>query len=185
MTDLAERLALAMKGPPEVKPSELAKACGIKQPSINDWLNGRTKKLEGANLLAAAECLGVLPWWLAAGKGPMRSPMSQQEIRDVIRILQGVSDETRHVLFTQIKAFEDQISEKVNEAAAENNGKIISRPSQGHERHQSAQEQGVEAPGSEPFGDGKTSLEEAAGNAQRRLKDAAATTKGKKTGQGR
>lgn len=72
MNTLAERLKKAMSGPPEVSPAELARACGIKQPSVSDWLSGRTKKLEAANMLSAAEFLGVRYWWLAAGKGPMR-----------------------------------------------------------------------------------------------------------------
>jgi transcriptional regulator with XRE-family HTH domain len=72
MSTLAERLEKAMAGPPKVTPAELARACGVKQPSISDWLSGRTKKLEASNALAAAEFLGVRYWWLAAGKGPMR-----------------------------------------------------------------------------------------------------------------
>ncbi len=124
MTDLAERLKMAMAGPPEIKPSELAKACDIKQPSINDWLNGRTKKMEGANLLAASECLNVNPLWLATGRGAMRAAMSQKDIRDVMRILQAMSEETRRTAVTLVKALENQILENVNSAPAENGGTI-------------------------------------------------------------
>lgn len=49
----------------------LARACGIKQPSVSDWMSGRTKKIEGANLLRAAGYLGVTPEWLATGRGVM------------------------------------------------------------------------------------------------------------------
>jgi len=79
MRTLAERLTEAMKGPPEIKPAELARACRIKQPSVSGWLSGKTKKLEGANLLAAAECLRVNYWWLADGSGEMRPTGKQQE----------------------------------------------------------------------------------------------------------
>ncbi|WP_231909592.1 hypothetical protein [Cupriavidus nantongensis] len=72
--DLSERLKVAMAGPPEVKPVDLARACGVRAPSVADWLNGRTKRLEGANLLAAAEFLRVNPWWLATGKGKIHAP---------------------------------------------------------------------------------------------------------------
>lgn len=74
MIELAKRLALAMAGPPETKPADLARACGVRPPSVSDWLSGKTKKLEGANLLAAAEHLRVNPWWLATGRGEMREP---------------------------------------------------------------------------------------------------------------
>lgn len=71
MSTLAERLTLAMKGETEVKAAELARACKVKPPSVADWLSGKTKKMEGANLLAAAELLKVDPWWLATGEGSM------------------------------------------------------------------------------------------------------------------
>lgn len=72
MSTLAERLALAMKGPPEIKSADLVRACKVKAPSVSDWLTGKTKKMEGANLLAAAALLNVDPWWLATGEGQMR-----------------------------------------------------------------------------------------------------------------
>lgn len=69
---LAERLKLAMAGPPKVTNSALAKACGVKPPSVTDWCSGRTKTIEAAHLLKAAEFLGVRAKWLVEGIGPMR-----------------------------------------------------------------------------------------------------------------
>jgi hypothetical protein len=74
MTTLSERLQLAMAGPPEIKAADLARAVGVRAPSVVDWQTGRTKRLEGSNLLAASEFLKVNPWWLATGKGAMRAP---------------------------------------------------------------------------------------------------------------
>lgn len=67
---LAERLVEAMKGPPKVSGVALAKACGVKPPSVSGWRTGDSKTLEGSNLLAAAKMLGVRPEWLASGIGP-------------------------------------------------------------------------------------------------------------------
>lgn len=72
MTTLQERLKLAMSGPPKVSQASLARACGIRAPSVNDWLSGKTKTIEGQNLLIAADFLKVQPMWLATGKGSMR-----------------------------------------------------------------------------------------------------------------
>jgi transcriptional regulator with XRE-family HTH domain len=69
---LAERLKIAMAGPPRVTGKALAAACGIKAPSVSGWLSGKTKTIEGRNLLAAAKKLRVEPDWLATGRGPMR-----------------------------------------------------------------------------------------------------------------
>ncbi|UOK36337.1 phage repressor protein [Pseudomonas palleroniana] len=72
MRTLQERLKLAMAGPPKVTQAALARACGIRAPSVNDWISGKTKTIEGENLLIAADYLKVMPMWLATGKGPMR-----------------------------------------------------------------------------------------------------------------
>lgn len=72
MTTLAERLKLAMEGPPKVTAAAIARACKITRPSVHAWLSGRTKTIEGANLLAAAKLLKVNPEWLTTGHGLMR-----------------------------------------------------------------------------------------------------------------
>lgn len=71
-TTLAERLKLAMAGPPKVTGRALAAYCGVAAPSVSDWLRGKSKAMEGRNLLAAAEYLKVRPKWLSEGIGPMR-----------------------------------------------------------------------------------------------------------------
>jgi len=72
METFAERLRAAMAGPPSVKQVDIARACGIKPPSVSDWLNGVSVNIQGKNLLAAAKLLNVRPEWLAKGIGPMR-----------------------------------------------------------------------------------------------------------------
>lgn len=72
MNTLSQRLLLAMKGPPEITQAELARACGIKPPSVSGWISGATKSLTGKNLIAAAKKLNVNPDWLQSNRGPMR-----------------------------------------------------------------------------------------------------------------
>lgn len=79
MSTLKERLALAMAGPPRVSQASLARACGISAPSVNDWVSGKTKTIEGKNLLNAADFLRVSPSWLAEGRGRMRKAVSGSE----------------------------------------------------------------------------------------------------------
>lgn len=71
MKTLSERLQFALGRNPDLSQAGLAKACDVRPPSVTDWLSGRTKKMEGANLLMAAQFLDVNPWWLATGKGPV------------------------------------------------------------------------------------------------------------------
>lgn len=49
---------------------DLAAACGLSTASISDWRTGKTKAIEGSNLIAASKRLGVRPEWLANGIGP-------------------------------------------------------------------------------------------------------------------
>lgn len=71
MRTLAERLRYAMEvlPPKKIKGVDLARAVGVKPPSVSDWLSGKSKTMEGENLLKAAKYLGVSPVWLATGKG--------------------------------------------------------------------------------------------------------------------
>lgn len=72
-TLLKDRLELAMKGmdnPPTH--AELARAAGVRQPSVHAWFSGGTKSLRGGTLLAVARALNVNPLWLDTGRGPMR-----------------------------------------------------------------------------------------------------------------
>lgn len=39
----------------------LARACNVKQPSVNDWESGKTKMIDGWNLISVASALGVPP----------------------------------------------------------------------------------------------------------------------------
>jgi transcriptional regulator with XRE-family HTH domain len=69
---LSERLKLAMSNA-GVSQAALARACGVKQPSVYAWLSGKSKFLRGANLLCAARFLNVSEDWLATGTGEMKS----------------------------------------------------------------------------------------------------------------
>lgn len=69
---LKDRMRKAMDGPPKITGAALARACGIKPPSVSAWLSGHTKSIDGSHLLAAARLLRVRPEWLADGLGHMR-----------------------------------------------------------------------------------------------------------------
>lgn len=69
-TTLKDRLDLLMVGKKRGTKAALARFCKVKEPSVADWFNGKTKTLEGENLLNAAKFFNVSPEWLATGKGP-------------------------------------------------------------------------------------------------------------------
>lgn len=65
---LSERLQFAMRRA-GLSQAELARACGVKAPSVHSWVSGKSKHIRSQNLLAAAKALGVSQTWLATGKG--------------------------------------------------------------------------------------------------------------------
>ena len=51
-----------------VTQQEVASAIGIKQPSLNAWLTGRTRSVRSENLIPLATYFGVDPNWLLTGR---------------------------------------------------------------------------------------------------------------------
>lgn len=113
---LKERIIDAMKGPPPVSGVELAAACGLSTASISDWRTGKTKTIEGSNLIAASKRLGVRAEWLANGIGqkwadgkvpgqhavnetvvpyPLSRPISDKWILEAVSILKKLKPSQR------------------------------------------------------------------------------------------
>lgn len=69
METFADRLRWAMENK-KTSQSDLARAVGVNRATINFWVSGKTKEVEGSNLSKAANFLGVTPLWLTTGKGP-------------------------------------------------------------------------------------------------------------------
>lgn len=66
---LAERLkaALAFAG---ITKAELARRTGLSRTAVSLLLNGQSKSLKGASLLAIEEATGVSARWIESGEGP-------------------------------------------------------------------------------------------------------------------
>lgn len=75
---LKDRMRWALKRA-GISQAALARAVGVKAPSVNAWCSGETKTIEGENLMRAAQALKVNPYWLATGKGS-REPLSAGEV---------------------------------------------------------------------------------------------------------
>lgn len=89
---LKERLKTALKQEgKKLSQAGLARACGIKPPSVSDWINGKTESMEGKNLVRAAGYLGVNPHWLGTGEGTMvakgYAPDPLAEFPDRLRVI--------------------------------------------------------------------------------------------------
>lgn len=50
-----------------VTDTDICAACNVKPPSVHAWMTGKTKNIEGHNLLTVCDLLGVSPHWVIFG----------------------------------------------------------------------------------------------------------------------
>ena len=79
MNSLSERVkkAMQMSG---ISQADLAVSCKIKQPSVNDWISGKTQTMKAATANRAASAMGVNVEWLSEGIGPMQNAISITDV---------------------------------------------------------------------------------------------------------
>ncbi|MRV72535.1 helix-turn-helix domain-containing protein [Duganella sp. FT92W] len=54
-----------------IKKSDFAKLIGVSAPTVTQWENGETKKIEGSNLVRVCSVLEISPEWLLHGTSEM------------------------------------------------------------------------------------------------------------------
>jgi hypothetical protein len=69
MRALKDRIAEAMSRNPHLSQADIARACGVKTPSVADWINGKTKTLKADSARLGAKLFGCDQNWLATGVG--------------------------------------------------------------------------------------------------------------------
>ncbi len=69
MSALKDRIAEAMRRNPGLTQADIARACGVKTPSVSGWLSGRTKSLKPEPARLGAKLFGCDQNWLSTGVG--------------------------------------------------------------------------------------------------------------------
>jgi transcriptional regulator with XRE-family HTH domain len=90
MQSLKRRVEEAKRRHPHLKNAAIARASGVKPPSVTDWLNGKTKSLDAQTAHRAAQLFGCDPTWLAVGVGLPNWRIPQ---------LAGVAQDLSHIPF--------------------------------------------------------------------------------------
>jgi transcriptional regulator with XRE-family HTH domain len=84
MKSVRERIRAAMRRA-GVTQGQVAEACGVSGPAVNQWLTGKTKKIDPGYLVDVAACTNASLNWLMTGKGDpgrkARDPLSSAEER--------------------------------------------------------------------------------------------------------
>ena len=96
------RLAIQRSG---VTQEQVAEACGVSGPAVNQWLTGKTKKIDPGYLVDVAACTNASLNWLMTGKGTptrqAREPLSTVEeklLRDFRRLPPRVRTEVSRLV---------------------------------------------------------------------------------------
>jgi transcriptional regulator with XRE-family HTH domain len=55
-----------------VTQGQVAEACGVSGPAVNQWLTGKTKKIDPGYLVDVAACTSASLRWLMTGEGDLR-----------------------------------------------------------------------------------------------------------------
>ena len=84
MKSVRERIRAAMRRA-GVTQEQLAEACGVTGPAVNQWLTGKTKNIAPAYFADIAACTHSSVEWIMSGRGDAvrraRDPLSTDEKR--------------------------------------------------------------------------------------------------------
>ena len=84
MKSVRERIRAAMQRA-GVTQGQVADACGVSGPAVNQWLTGKTKNVDPRYLADVAACTNASLSWLMTGKGDpgrrARDPLASAEER--------------------------------------------------------------------------------------------------------
>lgn len=90
-----------------VTQGQVAEACGVSGPAVNQWLTGKTKKIDPSYLADVAACTNASLDWLMTGKGgPGRKsgdPLSKLE-KKLLEDFRKLSPKVRVEVSRLIKA---------------------------------------------------------------------------------
>lgn len=120
--------------------AELARACGIKPPSVNGWYSGSSRGIDAAHIFKAATFFKVHPKWLALGVGPKwlnesgekgpHEPAVQattflsQELPD----LKGLGPDELRALLVKHTTFVQKLARALASSSKEGSGYEMSQP---------------------------------------------------------
>jgi SOS-response transcriptional repressor LexA len=81
MTTLKDRFSTLATLRPDISQADVARAAGVKPPSVNGWFSGASRSMKAAPATAVAALYGVDAHWLATGEGAMLPTAAAQVVR--------------------------------------------------------------------------------------------------------
>lgn len=107
MKTLAERVQEAVHAAKEngYSITQIAKACGISDKAVYQWLDGSTKSIDGKNLVELAEISGYRARWIANEIGPKSDPIA---VLHAIKLLEKMTPENQAIAVKVISPLADR-----------------------------------------------------------------------------
>ena len=92
----------------EMSVSDLARAIGIKQPSVSDIESEKSKSPSAINLLKICEVLRANPWWVMTGEGDPEKDVDVDEAEWVAVLRSLDSPGKRRAILAAAKAMAEE-----------------------------------------------------------------------------
>lgn len=106
MKSVRERIRIAIQRA-GVTQEQVAEACGVSGPAVNQWLTGKTRTIDPGYLVEVAACTNTSLNWLMTGKGnptrQSREPLSTIE-KDLLRDFRRLPPRLRTEVSRLVKA---------------------------------------------------------------------------------
>lgn len=85
MSTLKQRFELLRTLCPDITNADLARAAGVKPPSVTDWFSGKTKSLKGTPAAKVAALYGADVVWLSTGEGRPPTKKEAEQARQKLK----------------------------------------------------------------------------------------------------
>lgn len=148
MTTLAERVTEAIAAAKEngFSVKQIAQGCGIKDKAVYQWMDGRTKSINGGNVAVLAEMSGYNALWITREKGPrchtrairqaikLMEKMTPARQADAVKIIAPLVDQTEVDERTDTRPQAGVLAERVGQRTEERRIATADRRGDGHDQ---------------------------------------------------
>ena len=93
--------------------ADVARKLKLSSPTVNDWENGKSRRIDGVNLLNLSQLLGVSPWWILFGfseaqrpaDADLTSPVQPSDLLDLMTLWRALASDQRGALLTLLRSW--------------------------------------------------------------------------------